>query len=110
MDYKTVLEHFKRQAEGKEKTRILKRNGKNGLIVLDVHKTNDENLPKLQVVVPAEAATMRAESQLTEDIKQNSGVVNQSTTDRQSVKRLAKRKATEVKEVKDIFHNKRRKK
>ena len=107
LDYKNVLEHFKKQADGKYKPRMIRRSTKGSLYVIEVNKNKKENTPNIQVVVPAEAATKRAESQLEEDIKeQNVKKMSQSNTYHQRGKTLAKRKAKEVQEIKDIFSKK----
>ena len=97
MDYKKVLEHFKQQAEGKQKSTILNRKGRSNLIKIDFNDRK-EILPKMQVVIPAEAATKRAESQLDEDIKEQlTRKVNQSASNSRTVKSLAKKRVAEQK-------------
>lgn len=110
LDYNNVLNHFKKQAEGKPKTKIIGKNGKSHLIVIDASKKDKEDPPKLQVIVPAEAATKMAESQLKEDIKtKETKKHHQSVTDRHRSKKVAKRKREEVRDAKDIFDKKWRK-
>ena len=65
MDYRKVIDLF--NADGKPK--LIKRNGNRNLMVLDSGKQDSDKAQKIRIVVPAEAATMRAESQLEEDIK-----------------------------------------
>ena len=97
MDYKKVLEHFKLQAEGKQKSTILKRKGKCNLIRIDLNDRK-EVLPKMQLVAPAEAVTKRVESQLDEDIKEQlTRKVNQSASDSHTVKSLGKKRVAEQK-------------
>ena len=100
MDFNKILEHFRSQAAGK----INIRKSKNNLIIVDAGKKTTEDKPKLQVIIPAEAATKIAESELKEDIKvQESKKDHHSVTNSQRGKRLAKRK---TEEVKDIFNKK----
>ena len=65
MDYRKVIDLF--NADGKPK--LIKRNGNRNLMVLDSGKQDSDKAQKIRIIVPAEAATMRAESQLEEDIK-----------------------------------------
>ena len=100
-----VLDLFKRGADRNQK--IIKANGKRNLIILDLEKKDKEVKPNIQVVVPAEAATMRAESQLEEDIRKEENQRNyQSGTDHRSVNNK-RRKNIEVEVVKDAFVKKR---
>ena len=104
MDYKKVLQHFMQNTQ----TRIIRRDGKRSLITMK--KKTKKVRPKLQVVIPAEAATKRAESELKEDIKRDDDKkLYQSTTNHQRSKKLAKRGTKEIKEAKDIFSKRWRK-
>ena len=102
MDYNRVLEHFKKNG----KPKIIKMNGKRNLIIMGNSNKEKETTPPMRVIVPAEAATERAESQLREDIKvEDDKKGNQSATSSRRSRKLTKRKAEkEVQEVKDIFN------
>ena len=102
MDYNRVLEHFKKNG----KSKIIKTNGKRNLIIMDINNKEKDKTTPMRVIVPAEAATERAESRLKEDIKEeddkkSNHSVQRCRRSRKSTKRKAEK---EVKEVKDIFN------